>query len=139
MVNQRNPLLQVRRKGGHTSTPLSLSRTHPSFGPNARNHAQLLYLVLFLGCFAAYLWYGWARIPDLDLLLSQALVGACLYSFKLACGVSPGRISPGKLSFVGVFIADAQIHGRPASLSRALCGWGGLTVGHSRVTLAFLT
>lgn len=57
---------------------------------------QLLYLALLLGCFAVYLWHGWARMADRDLLLSQALLVICLYSFKLACGVSPGRISPGE-------------------------------------------
>ena len=56
---------------------------------------QLLYLILLLGSFSVYVWHGWARMPELDLVISQALVLCCLYSFKLACGVSPGRISQG--------------------------------------------
>lgn len=101
---------------------------------------QLLYLILFLGCFAAYLWYGWARMADLDLLMSQALVGVCLYSFKLACGVSPGRISPGKFLFCWRFYRGcSNPRSPPASLSRGLCGRGGLTVGHSHVTFASLS
>ncbi|TFJ87604.1 hypothetical protein NSK_000955 [Nannochloropsis salina CCMP1776] len=55
---------------------------------------QCLYLLLFLGSFATYLYEGWGRIPLGDLALSVALVLACLASFVVACLVPAGTISP---------------------------------------------
>ena len=65
---------------------------------------QLLYLILLIGSFSVYMWHGWARMPERDLVISQALVLCCLYTFKLACGVSPGRISKGPCVSFGVMI-----------------------------------
>lgn len=75
---------------------------------------QLLYLILLLGSFSVYMWHGWARMPERDLVISQALVLCCLYTFKLACGVSPGRISKGPCVPFGVMI-NSYLWGRCVS------------------------
>ncbi len=63
---------------------------------NRRNPLlQLLYLFLFLGSFAVYVYEGWGRMAPQDIAFSLALVVLCLSSFTVACFVRAGTITAG--------------------------------------------
>ena len=88
----------------------SLARTY-DYVVNQRNPLlQLLYLLLYLGSFATFIYEGWGRMETIDLILSTTLVVACLCSFVAACSVPAGTITPTSWPTFDNYKADEIIY-----------------------------